>query len=285
MTSEWMIIGGLPYNTKGDGISFDKKYLPHADQLSDIIEALGGDTSGLSDVGWASMQDEWENLANGLTEGKPGNAFGSAVDNCQDVLIDGLNALGKGTSDLIDGLNRDYEEYWADITAGIQGAGGMTHGNDGAGDPDKKNNDEGISDEEAIGIGITGILAGEAVKRAMPYVFAPAIFILYVGSMFSGCDTIKEVKPPKKDNNAPGGANAPVGDEGGVDEGNVIIGGWKGLKPIHVEDPSKKGSGIKVVQTDTGVIMVVDYDQLRDAMATGPEEGIIIGLNPLTVKP
>jgi len=49
-----------------------------------------------------------------------------------------------------------------------------------------------------------------------------------------------------------------------------------------VEDPNKKGSGIKIIQTDTGATMVVDYDQLREAMLAGPEEGITIGLSPLT---
>jgi len=273
MTSKWMIIGGLPYNTNGDGISFDKKYLPHADQLSDIIEALGGDTSGLSDVGWASRQDEWENLANGLTEGRPGNAFGSAVDNFQDILINGLNALGKGTSDLIDGLNRDYEEYWGNMIAGIQGAGGMTHGDGGGGaggaggGTSVSKSDDKMTDSVVVFKGGPTLI----LLILLEFIFRPG-----------GDTSLKEVNPPSQPSGGSPSPDVSGDDEGGVSEGNVIVGGTKGLRPIEVKDPSKKESGIKVVQTDTGAIMVVDYDQLRDATANGPEEGMIIGLSPLT---
>ena len=284
ITNKWMIIGGLPYNSKGDGISFDKKYLPHADQLSDIIEALGGDTSGLSDEGWASKQDEWENLANGLTEGRPGNALGRAVDNFQDVLIDGLNALGKGSSDLIDGLNRDYEDYWANITAGIQGAGGMTHG-DGAGGA---GGTSGSTSDGSHGAGGSHSGGGQVSKEeidAFNELLGHVVIHAAIHAAFGWPGLIIWTIGTEVESDSGGeslGTNVSDGDEGDVNEGNVLTGGWKGLKTIEVKDPSKKESGIKVVLTDTGVIMVVDYDQLRDAMATGPEEGMIIGLNPLT---
>jgi hypothetical protein len=99
-----------------------------------------------------------------------------------------------------------------------------------------------------------------------------------------GDEVLEEISfdDPNQENDSGGGVSAPDGDDGQVSEGNVIPSGTRGPMPIEVKDPNKKESGITTVQTDTGVVMVVDYEQLRNATKTGPEEGLKIGTNHLT---
>jgi hypothetical protein len=275
LTNEWVTIGGLSYSIQEDEIVFDKNYLPHADLLSDLLEALGVDTSGFGDSGWLSTQDEWEELVVSLIEGAPGNAFGDGVD---DILVEGLQELGKGSSKLIADLNREYNNYWSNVVASIKASGGIIHGkgsSGGAGGNEEEKKEwyehlEGAVSSYAVGYKI-GSFVGLGVAGGI------VVLAIYLLDSVLGIEIIED----KPDGNS-SSTSASEGDDGEVNEGNIMIGGWKGIQPIEFKDPSQKESGIRIVYTDAGALMVIDYGVLRDALANGPEEGVSIGLNPLT---
>ncbi len=244
----------LQKNVAVGKLDINRKNLPHADDTSKIFEEFGGDTYELGSAGWHSTKDELEGLANGLTDGKPGNPIGSGSDDLQDNLIDAENALGKGSSELITGLNSNYDEYWGDVVAGIRGSG--------------------------------GIIASEYTYKVIGYDDGNMLWkewyddgSVWLWEYYDGEQTGWELRPPK---GSGGGTEASDGRDEEGNERNFITDRARGLRPIEVNDPNKKESGIKIVQTDTGKFVVVDYGQLRDATKTGPEEGMRIGMNHLT---
>ncbi len=254
-----------------------RKNLAHADDTSQIIEEFEGDSSGLEAAGWHSTKDEMEGLANGLIDEKPGNPLGSGSNDLQDGLAEAEDALGKGSGELISGINSDYNEYWADVVAGIQGVGGVNKGSGGT----NENQYFVVEDPETGKMYDLSILAdGTTITRSFDKNGE------LTGYTIKGADGEIEDElqfddpDPTPDSN--GGTQASDGSDGEVNEGNVVTSGKKGPTPIEVKDPNEKESGMKIVQTDSGVVMVVDYEQLRDGAKTGPEEGMRIGTNLLT---
>lgn len=276
ITNKWSIVGG-----------FHKENLPHADILSEL-EQLGVDTSGFGVDGWSSTQDKWEQLADGLIDGKPGNPFGGGVDN--NSLSNALASLGKGSDDLINDLNRNYDKYWKDAASGIKSSGGMItqyqgemrweqgHDETGAGEEEKEKD----ADNEGFIEAVSSVLNHVTAERLFGAAGGLAIIVIELVFTPISDTPLQPVNPPPKKESGSTGTNVSNGDDGELNEGGFTVGGWAGPKPIEVKNPNKRTSGIQIIQTDVGAMVVIDYDQLSEAMLAGPKEGIVIGLNPLT---
>ena len=290
LTNESVTLGGLAYRIKDHEIVFDKDYLPHADQLSGVIGALGIDLSVLGTEGLSGAYDEWERRVESLIEGSPGNPFGDGVGNVLgDVVVEAFEALGKGESTLIEGLNRDYNEYWSSLIGAVQASGGMVRGQDssgGAGGNEEEKKDWlGRAKDGLASYGVGFALGSIAGLGLVGGIIGLGIFLLGEFGVFEVIESTPDPQPDEPESRPDGpssGSQAPREGGGEVHEGNVLMGGWRGLRPIYVKNPTEKESGITIVRTDVGRMLVIDWGQLRASLAFGPKEGIPIGVNALT---
>lgn len=262
LTNAGVILGGL----------WDKQNLPTLDRSAELGE-LGIETDELGDL--PDLEKKFEEMIDDLSDGLF-SPFGEGQSGVN--LQEALEQLGQGENELIDRLNREQAEYWGRVLG--QNAGGMISG---SGNSNDKNTWSWVECGRYAGVGAVagaseglGGMAAGALVGALTY----ALEYLY-----------HEVKDAVEGGSDESGGTSAPGEEG--EDGNSFS-----IQPEHAPIGitiaketfiaiKKEGFGtgqstITITRTDTGVLVVMNYDEMARAARISSDQRINLGLNPVT---
>lgn len=263
LTDDGLVIGGVP-------VFDDTKDLPRekpGTAINELLDRLGIDKYGhdFDNKGKEILKDieDWSDSMLGTSNPFKPTGSGPSIATALDV-------LGQGSSDLIDTLNEDYNNYWKHRIDSASGwlTGSMAYGPKG---------ERIITGSMAIGAAI-GILAGAGIGKTVPAIITGGTAGLALGNFVGRVivDIIEPDAPP------PPGTKQP-GEEGAGGANNVLFGrGLVGPEGLYQEIKGPKDRKIyEWKNTECGRVLVVDRQELRKAVISAPQ-GSSLGLNVLT---
>ncbi len=305
-TTGGVVIGGL--GSKDDVTTLDTQQ-----RLGDY----GLDIEDPNDLGSLLGTDGIvEKLEKRLDDFLPGSALGETAQSAMGALADAMEDMAEGRNRLIDDLNQGWADYWNGLLN--NNAGGMIAGA-GSGTKDAANGVAGAIGGAKLGIAIGGLVGGPVgavlvgflgtiLGGAGAYLGATegssvegkvadwiVGALVWIWHQIAGEDKKKEEKP-KEEKKA--GTSQPGEDGTGDDRGGLIfnparpIGPYISRRKTVIEiDHGESGmmpivdvekAPVRIIMTDTGAMLIVDYAALRRMIATNPDRRVAVGLNPVT---